>query len=180
MLHCITGKSPTHQQLTEEGVDLPRWVQSITDQQSPSQVFDPELAGHQSEGNENMIRLLKIGISCTAQYPDSRPSMAEVTRLIEEVSHSSGSPNPVSGWVFAGGHNWLISKLFAAKTAFSPIVFTSSPPFFFPLFVGVLLRSLILEPQIEMRLMIFLLLLLFLIQFKKNVYNKYWSCHFFV
>ncbi|KAG2273411.1 hypothetical protein Bca52824_067966 [Brassica carinata] len=90
-------KSPTHQQLTEEGVDLPRWVQSITDQQSPSQVFDPELAGHQSEGNENMIRLLKIGISCTAQYPDSRPSMAEVTRLIEEVSHSSGSSNPISG-----------------------------------------------------------------------------------
>ncbi|KAL0744605.1 hypothetical protein Bca4012_086118 [Brassica carinata] len=96
ILELLTGKSPTHQQLTEEGVDLPRWVQSITDQQSPSQVFDPELAGHQSEGNENMIRLLKIGISCTAQYPDSRPSMADVTRLIEEVSHSSGSPNPVS------------------------------------------------------------------------------------
>ncbi|KAJ0237207.1 inactive receptor kinase [Hirschfeldia incana] len=86
ILELLTGKSPTHQQLTEEGVDLPRWVQSITDQQSPAQVFDPELAGHQ--GNENMIRLLKIGISCTAQYPDSRPSMADVTRLIEEVSHS--------------------------------------------------------------------------------------------
>nr|VDD47508.1 unnamed protein product [Brassica oleracea] len=97
ILELLTGKSPTHQQLTEEGVDLPRWVQSITDQQSPSQVFDPELAGHQSEGNENMIRLLKIAISCTAQYPDSRPSMADVTRLIEEVSHSSGSPNPISG-----------------------------------------------------------------------------------
>ncbi|CDY28719.1 BnaCnng06050D [Brassica napus] len=97
ILELLTGKSPTHQQLTEEGVDLPRWVQSITDQQSPSQVFDPELAGHQSEGNENMIRLLKIAISCTAQYPDSRPFMADVTRLIEEVSHSSGSPNPISG-----------------------------------------------------------------------------------
>ncbi|CAH8309831.1 unnamed protein product [Eruca vesicaria subsp. sativa] len=88
ILELLTGKSPTHQQLTEEGVDLPRWVQSITDQQSPSGVFDPELAGHQSQGNENMIRLLKIGISCTAQYPDSRPSMADVTRLIEELSHS--------------------------------------------------------------------------------------------
>ncbi|KAF8096888.1 hypothetical protein N665_0299s0048 [Sinapis alba] len=96
ILELLTGKSPTHQQLNEEGVDLPRWVQSITDQQSPSDVFDPELTRYQSEGNENIIRLLKIGMSCTAQYPDSRPSMADVTRLIEEVSHSSGSPNPVS------------------------------------------------------------------------------------
>ena len=94
---CFAGKSPTHQQLNEEGVDLPRWVSSITEQQSPSDVFDPELTRYQAEGNENMIRLLKIGISCTAQYPDSRPSMAEVTRLIEEVSRSSGSHSPLSG-----------------------------------------------------------------------------------
>ncbi|KAF2600584.1 hypothetical protein F2Q68_00007395, partial [Brassica cretica] len=97
ILELLTGKSPTHQQLNEEGVDLPRWVSSITEQQSPSDVFDPELTRYQAEGNENMIRLLKIGISCTAQYPDSRPSMAEVTRLIEEVSRSSGSQSPLSG-----------------------------------------------------------------------------------
>ncbi|CAH8317064.1 unnamed protein product [Eruca vesicaria subsp. sativa] len=96
ILELLTGKSPTHQQLNEEGVDLPRWVSSITEQQSPSDVFDPELTRYQAEGNENMIRLLKIGISCTAQYPDSRPSMSEVTRLIEEVSRSSGSPSPLS------------------------------------------------------------------------------------
>ncbi|KAF8097919.1 hypothetical protein N665_0279s0048 [Sinapis alba] len=97
ILELLTGKSPTHQQLNEEGVDLPRWVSSITEQQSPSDVFDPELTRYQAEGNENMIRLLKIGISCTAQYPDSRPSMPEVTRLIEEVSRSSGSQGPLSG-----------------------------------------------------------------------------------
>ncbi|CAN8300161.1 unnamed protein product [Cochlearia groenlandica] len=96
LLELLTGKSPTHQQLNEEGVDLPRWVSSITEQQSPSDVFDPELTRYESNGNENMIRLLKIGVSCTAQYPDSRPSMSEVTRLIEEVSHSHGSPGPVS------------------------------------------------------------------------------------
>ncbi|CAH2072597.1 unnamed protein product [Thlaspi arvense] len=96
ILELLTGKSPTHQQLNEEGVDLPRWVSSITEQQSPIDVFDPELTRYQAEGNENMIRLLKIGISCTAQYPDSRPSMPEVTRLIEELSPSSGSPGPLS------------------------------------------------------------------------------------
>ncbi|KAJ0243646.1 Protein kinase domain-containing protein [Hirschfeldia incana] len=97
ILELLTGKSPTHQQLSEEGVDLPRWVSSIIEQQSPSDVFDPELTRYQDDGgNENMIRLLKIGISCTAQYPDSRPTMPEVTRLIEEVSRSSGSPGPLS------------------------------------------------------------------------------------
>ncbi|CAF2344886.1 hypothetical protein YC2023_123620 [Brassica napus] len=96
ILELLTGKSPTHQQLSEEGVDLPRWVSSITEQQSTSDVFDPELTRYQDGDNENMIRLLKIGISCTAQYPDSRPTMPEVTRLIEEVSRSSGSPGPLS------------------------------------------------------------------------------------
>ncbi|KAG2300364.1 hypothetical protein Bca52824_036836 [Brassica carinata] len=96
ILELLTGKSPTHQQLSEEGVDLPRWVSSILEQQSPSDVFDPELTRYQDDGNENMIRLLKIGISCTAQYPDSRPTMPEVTRLIEEVSRSAGSPGPLS------------------------------------------------------------------------------------
>ncbi|XP_010420358.1 PREDICTED: probable inactive receptor kinase At5g16590 [Camelina sativa] len=96
ILELLTGKSPTHQQLHEEGVDLPRWVSSITEQQSPLDVFDPELTRYQAEGNENMVRLLKIGISCTAQYPDSRPTMTEVTRLIEEVTRSSGSPGPLS------------------------------------------------------------------------------------
>ncbi|CAN7067959.1 hypothetical protein IGI04_041324 [Brassica rapa subsp. trilocularis] len=96
ILELLTGKSPTHQQLSEEGVDLPRWVSSISEQQSTSDVFDPELTRYQDGDNENMIRLLKIGISCTAQYPDSRPTMPEVTRLIEEVSRSSGSPGPLS------------------------------------------------------------------------------------
>ncbi|KAL1211439.1 putative inactive receptor kinase [Cardamine amara subsp. amara] len=96
ILELLTGKSPTHPQLNEEGVDLPRWVQSITDQQTPSDVLDPELIRYQPQSSESIIRLLKIGMSCTAQYPDSRPSMADVTRLIEEVSHSSGSSNPVS------------------------------------------------------------------------------------
>ncbi|XP_010525076.1 PREDICTED: probable inactive receptor kinase At5g16590 [Tarenaya hassleriana] len=96
ILELLTGKSPTHQQLNEEGVDLPRWVQSVAEQQSQSDVFDPELTRYQSDGNENMIRLLKIGIGCTAQYPDKRPSMAEVTRLIEEISRSNGSASPLS------------------------------------------------------------------------------------
>lgn len=59
-------------------------------------MFDPELTRYQSDINENMIKLLKMGISCTAQYPDSRPTMPEVTRLIEEVSRSPASPSPLS------------------------------------------------------------------------------------
>ncbi|CAN8269749.1 unnamed protein product [Cochlearia groenlandica] len=91
ILELLTGKPPTHQQLNEEGLDMPRWVQSVMDQQS---VFDPEITRYQSEGShENMMRLLKIGLSCTAQYPDYRPSMTDVTRLIEEVSHPSGFLN---------------------------------------------------------------------------------------
>lgn len=35
-----------------------------------------------------MVQLLQLAVDCAAQYPDKRPSMAEVTRRIEELCGS--------------------------------------------------------------------------------------------
>lgn len=84
LLELLTGKAPSHALLNEEGVDLPRWVQSIVREEWTSEVFDAELLRYQNV-EEEMVQLLQLGVDCAAQYPDNRPSMSDVTRRIEEL-----------------------------------------------------------------------------------------------
>ncbi|KAJ7970255.1 Receptor-like kinase 1 [Quillaja saponaria] len=88
LLELLTGKAPTHALLNEEGVDLPRWVQSIVREEWTSEVFDLELLRDQNV-EEEMVQLLQLAVDCAASYPDKRPSMAEVTKRIEELRQSS-------------------------------------------------------------------------------------------
>lgn len=88
LLELLTGKAPTQALLNEEGVDLPRWVQSVVKEEWTAEVFDLELLRYQNV-EEEMVQLLQLAINCTAQYPDNRPSMAELTSQIEEICRSS-------------------------------------------------------------------------------------------
>ncbi|KAG5574510.1 hypothetical protein H5410_054644 [Solanum commersonii] len=84
LLELLTGKAPTHSVMNEEGVDLPRWVQSVVREEWTAEVFDLELLRYQNV-EEDMVQLLQVAVDCTAQYPDRRPSMAEVTSRVEEL-----------------------------------------------------------------------------------------------
>lgn len=88
LLELLTGKAPTHAILNEEGVDLPRWVQSIVREEWTSEVFDLELLRYQNTEQE-MVQLLQLAIDCAAQYPDKRPSMSEVSTRIEDLRRTS-------------------------------------------------------------------------------------------
>ncbi|XAR58141.1 Non-specific serine/threonine protein kinase [Bertholletia excelsa] len=91
LLELLTGKAPTQSVLNEEGVDLPRWVQSVVREEWTAEVFDLELLRYQNV-EEDMVQLLQIAIDCVAQYPDKRPSMAEVTSRIDQLCHSISNP----------------------------------------------------------------------------------------
>ncbi|CAA0811267.1 Probable inactive receptor kinase [Striga hermonthica] len=83
LLELLTGKAPL---LNEEGVDLPRWVNSVVKEEWTSEVFDVELVRYNNNSEEEeMVQLLQLGIDCTAQYPDSRPLISEVVRRIEGI-----------------------------------------------------------------------------------------------
>ncbi|KAH6799399.1 receptor-like kinase 1 [Perilla frutescens var. frutescens] len=84
LLELLTGKAPTHSLMNEEGVDLPRWVQSVVREEWTAEVFDLELLRYQNV-EEDMVQLLQLAVECTASYPDKRPSMAEATAKIEEL-----------------------------------------------------------------------------------------------
>lgn len=93
LLELLTDKPPTHSLLNEEGVDLPRWVQSVVREEWTSEVFDLELLRYQNV-QEEMVQLLQLAVDCAAQYPDNRPSMSEVTKRIEELCRSSIGNHP--------------------------------------------------------------------------------------
>ncbi|GER34863.1 leucine-rich repeat protein kinase family protein [Striga asiatica] len=90
LLELLTGKAPTQSVANEDGVDLPRWVQSVVREEWTAEVFDLELLRYQSV-EEDMVQLLQLAVDCTAQYPDRRPHMAEVVSRIEEICHSDGA-----------------------------------------------------------------------------------------
>lgn len=85
MLELLTGKAPNQASLGEEGIDLPRWVQSVVREEWTAEVFDVELMRYHNV-EEEMVQLLQIGMACVATVPDQRPSMTEVVRMIEEMN----------------------------------------------------------------------------------------------
>ena len=84
LLELLTGKAPSHGVLNEEGVDLPRWVQSVVQEEWKLEVFDVELLRYEGI-EEEMVQMLELALDCATQHPDRRPSMFEVSSRIEEI-----------------------------------------------------------------------------------------------
>ncbi|KAE8729708.1 putative inactive receptor kinase [Hibiscus syriacus] len=85
LLELLTGKAPNQASLGEEGIDLPRWVQSVVREEWTAEVFDVELMRYHSI-EEEMVQLLQIAMTCVSTAPDQRPTMPEVVRMIEEMN----------------------------------------------------------------------------------------------
>ncbi|CAN1216539.1 Probable inactive receptor kinase At2g26730 [Linum perenne] len=85
LLELLTGKAPNQASLGEEGIDLPRWVQSVVREEWTAEVFDVELMRYNNIEDE-MVQLLQIAMTCVSTVPDQRPEMVDVVRMIEEIN----------------------------------------------------------------------------------------------
>ncbi|KAG0563774.1 hypothetical protein M758_8G055100 [Ceratodon purpureus] len=88
LLELLTGKAPTQAALNDEGIDLPRWVQSIVREEWTTEVFDAELLRYNTVEGE-MVNLLQIAMRCVDTVPERRPTMSEVQLLLEDVRQMS-------------------------------------------------------------------------------------------
>ncbi|KAK4765729.1 hypothetical protein SAY86_026819 [Trapa natans] len=107
LLELLTGKAPNQASLGEEGIDLPRWVQSVVREEWTAEVFDAELMRY-TNIVEEMVQLLQIAMACVYVDPDERPDMGKVVRMMEEMRHTEvddslrqSSDDPSKG---SGGH----------------------------------------------------------------------------
>nr|GMD66154.1 probable inactive receptor kinase At1g48480 [Ipomoea batatas] len=83
LLQLVTGKEGS-----EEGIELPRWVQSVGEERWMIEVFDPQIMveeGQNPGAGDQIILLLQLAISCTAHHPNTRPSMLQVTHRIQHI-----------------------------------------------------------------------------------------------
>ncbi|CAA7397173.1 unnamed protein product [Spirodela intermedia] len=88
LLELLTGKAPNQASLGEEGIDLPRWVQSVVREEWTAEVFDVELMRYDNNNGdkeEEMVQVLQVAMACVQTVPDSRPDIQDVVRMLQEV-----------------------------------------------------------------------------------------------
>lgn len=83
LLELLTGREPDGI-LTEEGVALPDWVQTVVEEKGTAAVIDPSLIGRE-ESEDQVVELLLVALSCTSRQPSGRPSAADVVRRLRKI-----------------------------------------------------------------------------------------------
>ena len=86
LIELLTGKAPVHASPSDEdGIDLPRWVQSVAQEEWSTQVFDKELMKYQGNIEEEMVGMLHIAQQCVAPSPDQRTPIKQVVKMIKNL-----------------------------------------------------------------------------------------------
>uniref|UniRef100_A0A0E0ELN0 Protein kinase domain-containing protein n=1 Tax=Oryza meridionalis TaxID=40149 RepID=A0A0E0ELN0_9ORYZ len=88
LLELLSGRPPLDAAPDGGGVDLPRWMRSVVQEEWTSEVFDAAI-GNEARAEGEMMRLLQLGMECTEHHPDRRPAMAEVEARIERIAEDA-------------------------------------------------------------------------------------------
>lgn len=91
LLELVTGKRP----VSPEGGDSKDLVQWVTDKLDSKEgirgLVDPSIA---EEHKVDAMKVLKVGVHCTARRASWRPTMRAVVQVLEEVSEGGRAAAP--------------------------------------------------------------------------------------
>ncbi|KAM5579794.1 pollen receptor-like kinase 4 [Rosa sericea] len=87
MLEVLTGKFPENylKQSYDSKADLASWVNGMIKEKKTSEVFDGEM-GNVGNSKGELLKLLKIGVSCCEEDVERRLDLHEVVAKIEELN----------------------------------------------------------------------------------------------
>lgn len=93
ILEIMTGKIPmnTLHQSKGNDIDLTEFINSVADQEFDIEVFDKEMTGFDKNNEAEMIKLLKIGLSCCEKDANKRMDIKQVLERIEDVREKDGA-----------------------------------------------------------------------------------------
>lgn len=85
ILEISTGKMPSAElQKEKDGVDLPSWVRSVDRDEWRSKVLDSGMKAT-TQGEEEMLKLLQIGLDCCEEDAERRCELEETLDRIEAL-----------------------------------------------------------------------------------------------
>lgn len=86
LLELVTGKEPIADEYGE-GKDIVYWIDAhLSDRENVLKVLDHKIP---AEYHEDMLKVLKIAVSCTAKIPSARPTMRDVVKMLTEADPCS-------------------------------------------------------------------------------------------
>ncbi|KAG8381507.1 hypothetical protein BUALT_Bualt06G0129000 [Buddleja alternifolia] len=85
LLELLTRKPSVHVPGGPEVVDLVKLVTSVKSKVRAAKAYDVDLLKHPTI-KEQMVKMLKIGISCVAKSQKKRPKMSEIVKMLEDIS----------------------------------------------------------------------------------------------
>lgn len=90
ILEILTGKFPSqYLNNTKGGIDVVHWAASAVPEGREADLIDPQLLGLPDTEPE-MVRMLRIGVSCANVRPDERPEMKVAAEMVEEIAAGGG------------------------------------------------------------------------------------------
>lgn len=94
ILEILTGKFPENY-LTlrhDPSSDIASWVNTMITEKRTGEVFDAEMGGVENSKGE-LLKLLKIGLSCCEENVERRLDIKEALQQIEELKDSESDAN---------------------------------------------------------------------------------------
>ncbi|KAJ7952421.1 LRR receptor-like kinase family protein [Quillaja saponaria] len=87
LLELVTGRKPVESPTVNEVVVLCEYVRRLLEKGSASACFDRRLRGF---AENELIQVVRLGLTCTSEAPSRRPSMIEVIQVLESIRNGLG------------------------------------------------------------------------------------------
>ncbi|EAY84680.1 hypothetical protein OsI_06052 [Oryza sativa Indica Group] len=98
ILEVLTGKFPANylRQGRQDNADLAGWVSSVVSEERTGEVFDKDMAAAGAGAEDDMLKLLHVGLGCCDADVDQRWELKTAIARIEEIRVPDPTPTPAA------------------------------------------------------------------------------------